>query len=298
MNVICEFCTRGELRSLWQVDAWRYLACPVCRHARLDPLPQRPEAERLYGAEYFDAGANTGYVDYLADERLHRLNARDRLGRIRLRRSAPGTLLDFGCAAGFFLDEARQAGWEVRGVDCSPWAREAAARFGLQVAPDWPADGARFDVVSLFQVLEHLPQPREALAAARERLTPDGTLILETWDRGSLIARLCGKRWQQVSPPSVIHLFSRESLRRAVEAAGFCDVQIRATGKCVSAEFVGGLLARKYPRLFGPLGRLLSHSALGRISAKYALGDLITLTARKSAWRASSPSLLPRRALG
>lgn len=77
-----------------------------------------------------------GYVDYVGDEHVHRRNARRHLGRLR-GLHPPGTLREVGSAAGFLLDEARHAGWEVRGIEVSePMTREAEERFVLQLVDD------------------------------------------------------------------------------------------------------------------------------------------------------------------
>ena len=244
--------------------------------------------QQMYEESYFVASSTGGYADYLADEALHRLNAHDRLARIENTGTTPGRILDVGCAAGFFLDAARHAGWQVLGLDCSEWARRIAERrFGLPVLASWPDEESdeprQFDTISMFQVLEHLVHPDQAIAAAASRLAPGGIVVVETWNRRSVVARLCGKRWQQMTPPSVVHLFSNDSLKLLVESKGFANIEIRSTSKRVSAEFIGNLLRAKYPRLLAPLGWATSKTPIGRFSFPYSLGDLVTLTARKPA---------------
>ena len=74
------------------------------------------------------------------------------------------------------------------------------------------------------QVLEHLVDPLGALRAVHRSLRPEGHLRIETWDRSSLVARLLGARWQQVTPPSVLWLFRGDDLAAVLGAAGFADV--------------------------------------------------------------------------
>jgi SAM-dependent methyltransferase len=240
----------------------------------------------FYDERYFVASDRGGYDDYLRDEALHRLNARDRLKRLRQAGATSGRLLDIGCAAGFFLDEARQAGWEVMGVDCSPWARQQGQeRLGLtihaSVADAVRSDLRPFTAVTWFQVLEHVADPGAALREARAALAPEGVIVIETWDRESFVARVAGRHWQQVTPPSVLHLFSRRSALRLAGDCGYAGAAVRCNGKRVSAGFVGQLLRQKYPRLLAPVGWATSLPGVRDISAVYALGDLVTLTARK-----------------
>jgi 2-polyprenyl-3-methyl-5-hydroxy-6-metoxy-1,4-benzoquinol methylase len=135
-------------------------------------------------------GATTTIWDGIARANAGRLKCLARAG------AHGGRLVDVGCATGFFLDEAREAGWKVAGVDCSPWARSMAARqLGLETFESLTEArenaAAPFQAVTLFQVLEHLADPAEALREVAAALEPGGTLVVETWDRESLVARLC-----------------------------------------------------------------------------------------------------------
>jgi hypothetical protein len=91
-------------------------------------------------------------------------------------------------------------------------------------------------------------------------------LSIETWDRGAAIARLFGRRWQQVNPPSVLWLWDAAQLRHVVERAGFEVVRCRPVVKLVSVATVTGQLGR-----VGPLRNL---------PLPYGLGDLVVLIAR------------------
>jgi SAM-dependent methyltransferase len=277
---------RAEPRGTIDKDGYRYTLCAGCGLASLDPLPRPTDAEALYDAAYFESGAHGGYASYLQDERIHRRNARIRLRRIgRVRPRPPGRILDIGCAAGFFLDECRRAGWEVEGLDVSSWARtQTMEQLGIPVADDLPALAARahstFDVVAASQVVEHAAHPDAMLRALHDLLRPDGLLFLETWDRGSPAARLFGSHWQQITPPSVIHLFDRRSLEALLHRAGFRDIHVFRAKKFVSVGFVTSLLGAKY-RALGACARWMHGRRVGRFPLPYFLGDLIHVTATR-----------------
>ena len=101
--------------------------CATCEVVFSSRPPGGEKLEELYSAEYFTEGG-AGYPDYIADERTHRRQARSYLKKIEKLGMPPGRLLDVGCAAGFFLDEARQAGWEVSGCELSEYAERHAVR--------------------------------------------------------------------------------------------------------------------------------------------------------------------------
>ena len=213
--------------------------CPVC--AKTSPVPHREVARvslvrctgcdlvyreappesfphaMAFGESFFAGDVKGGYGDYLRDESVTRHQARDYLRLIERFSPPPGRLFDGGCATGFLLDEARRRGWVVSGCDASPWAAAwARDRLGLSVTTELiDGDGNAGNsasVVTLLNVIEHCERPRRAEEACHERLVPGGLLLVETWDRDSLLARLAGSRWHQWTPASVVTWFNRRSL--------------------------------------------------------------------------------------
>lgn len=261
-------------------EGHRYVACDGCGVQRLDPLPTAEDAAALYDEGYFTESTSGGYHDYLADEVIHRRNARRHLDRLeRLGARPPGRLLEVGAAAGFLLDEARARGWVPVGVEIGPVAAHARDELGLDVHADLVDaldPDAPVDAVVMNQVLEHLTDPRATLERIAEATAPGGVLTIETWDRHSALARRLGARWQQVTPPSVLWLFAGDDLRRLVAGAGFGAVEVRAATKWVSVATVLGQSA-------GGSGavRRLAASPLGTVGLPYRLGDLVVVTARR-----------------
>lgn len=268
----CPSCGSQQSHRAIEVGSYWYASCDRCGLLRLDPLPDASATTALYDADYFAAVSSGGYVDYVGDEDVHRRNARRHLGRLGGLRP-PGTLVEVGSAAGFLLDEARHAGWEVCGVEVSePMTREAAERFGLQLVDDISRidlPRASVDVVLATQVIEHLVNPLETLIAARELLRPGGVLVIETWDIGSPLARVLKSKWQQITPPSVVWLWDRRQLEAMVGRAGFQEISVKASMKWVSVRTVLGQLG---------MARVAGHP-VGRLAIPYALGDLVILTA-------------------
>jgi SAM-dependent methyltransferase len=279
----CIACGEKATRPLFEKTGHRYVACTRCGLGRLDPLPSGDGLEALFGSGYFTGSVTGGYDDYAGDEALHRSNARDRLALLeRHGARPPGSLLDIGCALGFFLAEARAAGWNVVGVEVAPSARaHAEERLSLEVwseldhLPHQPT----FDVIGFFQVLEHLAEPDLALEAARAAILPGGRLAIETWDRSSRVARLLGWRWQQVSPPTVVWLFERHSLEILLQRHGWKVRWYGPIRKRVAARQVARLLEAEVPLLVRPIRLVLETPRLRRLSLRYSQGDLVTAIA-------------------
>ena len=228
-------------------------------------------------------------MDYDTDAMLHRRNAVARLDRVTpwLPARQPLHLLDVGCASGYVLDEAVHRGWQAKGVDASPFARSCAEARGHRVsstilsALNGERPNERPDVITFFQVLEHIVDASAAIESAAEALASGGVLAVETWDRLSRVARALGPKWQQANPPSVIHLFSRVGLTQMVERSGLRVVSVASTSKLVSAGHLAGVAAHRY----GVLGRSAQHVAqatrITKVTVPYRLGDVVTLVAIK-----------------
>ncbi len=202
-----------------------------------------------------------------------------------MRPGPPGKLLDVGCAHGFMLDEARAAGWDGQGVEiANVAAQHARDRFGFVVHPDLDAaaaSGERFDVVTFLQVVAHLPSGADALEAAHDVLRPDGMLVIETANRGSRIARVLGRHWHFIAPPSVLSLFDAETLDGLLRRTGFERVASFPTRKAVSLSLTANVMEQRYGRLFAPVRALTGTPALRHRAVRYPFADLMTIIATR-----------------
>jgi len=272
----CPACA-GAARGAFAKDGHRYLTCGSCASAWLDRRPD--DVADLYDRGYFSGGGHGGYADYAADADLHRRNAGHRLDLAEPR--SAGLVVDVGCAYGYGLDAAAERGHPTLGVEVSAHARAVADERGHRVVPTLgEVPGRSAALVCFTQVLEHMPDPLAELTDARRILEEEGTVLIETWDRASALARILGPRWHQVTPPTVLHLWTRTGITRLMVRAGFSGVGVRRWSKQVSIGWAGGIAAEK-----SALGRALHKATttarLDRITLPYGPGDLILVTAKR-----------------
>jgi SAM-dependent methyltransferase len=202
----------------------------------MSPRPTAGALRALYSAGYFESPDPTwGYAVYQADRDSLRDKAR-RLLAVVERHRPPGRLLDVGCAYGFTLEVARERGWQVVGVEAAgDVAAATQARLGVTVHPELIAAGLpadSLDAVTLWDVIEHLPDPRSAAVEVHRVLKPGGLFSVVTPDVGSLAARLLGGRWEEMTKmPEHIFFFDRRSLSALLRSAGFEPLEWGTVGK-------------------------------------------------------------------
>lgn len=266
----CALCGGARWTPRFREGPHEVRRCDACGLVWVSPRRDEEGLAGLYGSEeYWRSGSpkQCGYGDYRGDAERYLRTFRLRLDRALRDGPRGGRALDVGCAAGFCLAVLAERGFDVWGVELSPViAREAQARVGaerihvgtLQGAPHAPGS---FDLITLWDVVEHVPDPRALLRRARGLLAPGGLLVLETQDVQSAFARALGRRWHHYKHAEHLYHFAPATIRRLLADTGF-EVEAltrRHAGKHVSGAFVAERSGRVHPalpRLLGPLGRL------------------------------------------
>jgi len=226
----CPLCGGGQRRHLVTKRGCHVVRCGACGLVYVWPQPTPDELEAFY--------SSGGYHAEVDEAERHHSFAR-RLAQIEALAPRRGRVLDVGCSKGYFLDVACAEGWDTVGVDLNRNAVDAARARGLDVrhgdlcAQEF-AD-ASFDVVTLFDLIEHTTDPRTTLAACHRLLRPGGLLMVTTPNIDGLVpratywlfARTLGA-WDHPTPPGHLVQFSRRTLRRMLESTGYEVAAYRA----------------------------------------------------------------------
>lgn len=272
----CNLCGAPDPRILYRIGSYPIGRCRACTLTYTTSVPDERELAAQYSAEYY-GGREDAYFGYEEDREVLSANFNRNLDGIE-RHQRPGRLLDVGCALGFFVDAARRRGWDASGVDVSEYATAYARdRLGLPVRTgsllelDFPAAG--FDVITLWDTIEHLADPMGHLRRAAELLRPGGSLYLTTGDVESLYARAFGRRWRLIAPPGHLFYFSRRTLARMLTEAGLRVEGIGAEGKYGS---LGAMVHALSPRLASALP-----PGVRKLRVHFNLGDVMQVRATR-----------------
>jgi SAM-dependent methyltransferase len=209
---------------LYRLTPFGVVRCPVCELVFVSPRLSPSALQRLYDEPaYFEGGVYGDQSSRSPAMVLQRTWTAGRLAEIGRHRQPPAGLLEIGSGYGLFLDEARRAGYDVRGVELSrTGAEHARQQLGLDVfcgqLADAPAD--RADVLCFWDTLEHVPDPLEFLRQVRRRLAPDGVFALSVPYVSSIPARLLRSKWWTLKPEQHIWHFTPATLRLVAARAG------------------------------------------------------------------------------
>jgi 2-polyprenyl-3-methyl-5-hydroxy-6-metoxy-1,4-benzoquinol methylase len=219
----CLLCSSSRLQRLPAYAGAHLVRCRACGFVFASRGPSDAELEhyyRDYGHEWFDSPIN-------------RQRYRELLDTFEPYR-ATNRILDSGCGAGYFLEEARARGWEVYGTEYSERAIEICRHKGLEVvqAPVHPGtyEPGFFDVATSFEVVEHLRDPLPEALVLSEVVRPGGMLYCTTPNFNTLSRRLLRSSWSIVSYPEHLCYFTPATLRSWLRRAGFEQAKLITTG--------------------------------------------------------------------
>ena len=231
--VACNACGQAGFSLLLRKDGYDMVRCDDCGLIRVANPPTDEQRSKLYS---FEAGYHTSLVDDAASVAFHKREAALNL-RVLRRFARAGRLLDIGCSTGLFLQAARAVGWVGQGLEYSPNSSQIAreqhrldVKTGELQSGTYPEES--FDVVTMWDVIEHVPDPYATLVQIHRILAAGGQVLLKTPNADGLYPRLSLRLaarlgfWGHAEPPGHLFQFSVSTLSRLAERAGFRVVDV------------------------------------------------------------------------
>lgn len=233
-TVVCNLCGaddtdvlfEGRDRMYGQPGRFLLRRCRSCGLIYLSPRPNQTEIRCYYPENYAPYSLAVDDEPSLWRRWNRRYSLAKQLRVILPRAGQMGRVLDVGCATGNLLYALHRRGWEAYGVELNAQAAAyARKRFGLSVFVGELANAhfpdKWFDLVILWDVLEHLHDPQKTLQEAARVTRPDGTLVLSLPNPESIEARVFGPYWAGWDIPRHLHIFTRSVLNRVLTETGW-----------------------------------------------------------------------------
>jgi len=227
---ICPNCHSKEHKVRLKEEDFIIVMCSNCSLIFLLNVPDEKEIyEDYYKIEF------TGQ-DYAADSKYAFLAEIFEINKQRIQKlkqlPAPGKkILDIGCGSGLFLKKAKDAGYKTFGIDISATAlRFATEEFGLNANNKSPEnlikEERKFDIITLWHVLEHFLNPVDELIKIQKLLAPDGFLFIEVPNFNSAEFRLSGHKWKGGNHPKYHRtFFTNKTLEDTLKRGGLSNSQ-------------------------------------------------------------------------
>jgi 2-polyprenyl-3-methyl-5-hydroxy-6-metoxy-1,4-benzoquinol methylase len=250
--------------------------CRSCALVYMNPRPHHQRVQGLYGAV-----EDVRYVE----EESGRVTTFCESLRLVQRHAAGGSLLDVGCHVGTFLELAEQAGYSVAGVEPSRWAAERAnSRLRGNVfcgaVEDAPIPPDAFDVVTIWDVIEHLPDPASALRAIWTALRPGGVLAISTMDVDAWFPRLAGRRWPWYMQMHLVY-FSRRTLPEMLRRERFHIAEVKTHRRTVRVSYLVSRISSYNHLAYRAAAAVTRTCHVDERLVGINLGDIFTVVARK-----------------
>ena len=211
----CTLCESVNTEFAFFKNDYKIIHCKDCNHLFTDLIVSTAKVNEIYSDNYFFGGGD-GYSDYTLekDMLIHRGEYyADRISSYMV----PGKVLDIGSAAGFILKGFENKGWSGTGIE----PNASMAEYGRTVLGVDIKKGTlesvklqeRFDLIILIQVIGQINNVKNAIIKMSDYLKPGGHVLIETWNKDSITAKISGKHWHEFSPPSTLNYFSKKTLQ-------------------------------------------------------------------------------------
>jgi 2-polyprenyl-3-methyl-5-hydroxy-6-metoxy-1,4-benzoquinol methylase len=195
-----------------------------------------------------------------------------------------GYLCDIGCYTGVYLDLARDSGWTVLGVEPSVWASDEARKKGLDIftgsIEDMQYFNNNFDVITMWDVIEHLHDPLSSLKIIQHRLKKEGLLFFTTMKIDSMFVKCLGKNWPWFMKMH-LYYFDSKTIVDMLKKCGFSVMCIKSYPHIVSMRYLVYKILHSMPFLKSLKDAYHKLSFVPNFCVPVDLGDFMLVVAKK-----------------
>lgn len=284
MKLKCPVCQNPNTKIKYKFKRAKINRCFNCNYEFINPY--KLSQDNFYDEGYFKGGKGEiqGYKDYKILKPELEKEASKKLNLIQ--GYTPKTkLLDIGAGTGIFIEMAKKRGYQVSANDISPYALRLLKNRGIKTyrgsidKNTLPKN--KFEIVTAWDVIEHVLKPNKAIQSIYLALKPKGYLFMTTPDTESIDASLLGRYWYGYQKiPEHIGFHSKTSLSRLLDQNGFTVIDVKGWGFYRNLGFVSQKLTA-FSKTFRLLKRILEIFNLHDKSFFIPLTDLIIVAQKK-----------------
>ncbi|WP_299706291.1 class I SAM-dependent methyltransferase [uncultured Pontibacter sp.] len=223
----CPICGKEDFKNFLVVtdnavskESFVIVECENCSFKFTNPRPDVDSIDKYYESEEYISHSNikTGIINR-AYHVVRSITTKQKVELINRYAPAKGAILDYGCGTGVFLGACKNDGWEVRGVEPNARAREEASTLtGELIAKDLSEiAGEKFEVITLWHVLEHIHTLNETMVELINLLQDDGTLIIAVPNADSHDAQQYKANWAAYDVPRHLYHFTQPTMKRLLK---------------------------------------------------------------------------------
>jgi len=276
----CPICTSKNIRDKYNLNGYAVSECLSCSGLFVKKILTIDFLKKFYQD-------STGDFAYEFDNEECLSYYYDKIKiEIEKIKSNKGTILDVGCAEGFFLDKMK--GWERHGTEISAkFANMAREKIGknIFIGPfeEYPLKKNYFDVITVQDVCDHFINPYENLKKCYSMLKPGGLLIIKVHNISCLYAKITGVNFYAILVPTHLFYFNEKSLKVILNRIGFKFYKSKFIGNLLQLKTIFYRLSREGTnKFFYRIFKLIEKSVFGKIKIHKNLNDIITIFAIKS----------------
>lgn len=237
---VCPICNNNRINELPQFKKQYLVKCANCTFVFAKKIPSDLEL-----AEHYMGYGRNDYLSPVTIKRYHQIL--DKLEKFKQQ----NRMLDVGCGIGYFLDEAKKRDWEVYGTEYTDVAVDICKKKEIEmhqgVLDINNYSSGFFDVITSFEVIEHINNPAEEVKKFNYLLRDGGTIYITTPNFDSISKNYLGNKWNVITYPEHLSYYTSKTLKFLFKQKGFKKLEIKTTGISISRIKVSKQLSNQKP---------------------------------------------------